>query len=1293
MNFLPIVLLCCVSLTTTLSRGASGYFVKPTQPANSSCPGQPCLTLAQYINASDFYFKSNNNSVFWLLNGTHFITSPLNITDAFNVTIKSYPWQDNHYNKPLIVYNSSNFCECPFGTGVCQKCSAIQFYNARRATVEGIELVSVKFNATSSITGIYFTKCDIIRVQSVSVSVNSKSVENNCVNRNGFSYVPILCGGIILEGTTETLLLNLTLKYVGFEAFHSHGFVVQNLTAVSSCRHGINTKYTTNISIQNVVVSGSKGHSLCFEQTQNMSVSGGRLSNSSDNGIYIENSSDIILNSIQFYKMKIKAIHLFQTRNTNVTNSKMNVCFLFCVYIQCASNTLFHNVTVMERGIWGQNIWGTSFINLNMTSLNTGLLLLNASHTVIEQSYLTVAQGSINALFINNSKETVIKNVTTNTPLSIQNSCNTLFDGSHMWNVINQPALMVYGGINTTIQHMSFKEFNGSFTDITNHPAVVVLYQTGNVNFHHCTFTGNEVSAVKAVGSDLTFSGTVMFVNNTASLGAAVILQQKSVMTLAQNSSLLFINNHAISVGGAIYVDTNTFYEVDEEGNAEHITLHAVCSFQFKGESFEFHNNCAGSGGDVVYGGHMGLATTATGSNCLQQFKQFSVINQTNTMSVISSQPSRVCVCNSTGYPDCLRVFYTHTVYPGESISLQAVVVGQDFGTGAGSIYGQFLSSGVEERAKLEPWQYSQEVSQTHCNQLTYSILAAPTRSIDLVLTAVEMGEVQIVSNTTVNSTLKEYHKFQNGDGLFPQELLDFPVYINIIVRPCPVGFSLSESSHKCVCNPTLSELPGVNCYIENQTFERSGTSWIGLNDETEIVVSQYCRMVFCDETAQNITVGNLDLQCNYNRSGVLCGRCRKGLSVPLGTHRCLRCSNRYLSLLLPFALAGFVVVFAIKILDVTVSTGYINGLILYFNIIQCAWAIFRAQGHNNALAVIVSWVNLDLGIETCFFDGLTQYWKTWLQFLFPLYIWTISGAVIILARYSSRMATMMGSNPVSVLATLFLLSYTKLLRVCIAIISLTYVEYPNGTKMVWLFNGNIEYLGAEHLPLFVVAVVVLIVLCVPYTLILLLGQWLNKCTNEVISRVMFRIKPIMDAYYGPLKDNHRYWIGVLLLSRAIIHIVLALNPDRTGRAIWLAIAVLSIFLLQMIGYVKGFYQSWCVSAYEVTIISNLALYTLAKLYSEGTESFTLDNIFVGAATLQMCCLIIYRLYIISKRQISRILTTPWKRNHVRRGNVVCKKREANEEETLVKKSSEAMDDGNNEEIPISTYSLPTYGT
>ena len=157
------------------------------------------------------------------------------------------------------------------------------------------------------------------------------------------------------------------------------------------------------------------------------------------------------------------------------------------------------------------------------------------------------------------------------------------------------------------------------------------------------------------------------------------------------------------------------------------------------------------------------------------------------------------------------------------------------------------------------------------------------------------------------------------------------------------------------------------------------------------------------------------------------------GLSVALGSRRCLCCSNKYLSLLFPIALAGVALVFAIKTLDITVSGGYINSLTLYFNIVHSVWIVVRSQGRNSVLTIIVFWINLDLGIETCFFDGLTNYWKNWLQFLFPLYIWALSGAIIVLARYSNRLTTVIGSNAISVLATLFLLSYNKLLRVCIA--------------------------------------------------------------------------------------------------------------------------------------------------------------------------------------------------------------------------------------------------------------------
>ena len=54
-----------------------------------------------------------------------------------------------------------------------------------------------------------------------------------------------------------------------------------------------------------------------------------------------------------------------------------------------------------------------------------------------------------------------------------------------------------------------------------------------------------------------------------------------------------------------------------------------------------------------------------------------------------------------------------------------------------------------------------------------------------------------------------------------------------------------------------------------------------------------------------------------------------------------------------------------------------------------------------------------------------------------------------------------------AVLATLFLLSYAKLLCSIINPLFFTFLEYPSGTKEVWLVDGNIPYLKGKHIPLF----------------------------------------------------------------------------------------------------------------------------------------------------------------------------------------------------------------------------------
>ena len=146
-----------------------------------------------------------------------------------------------------------------------------------------------------------------------------------------------------------------------------------------------------------------------------------------------------------------------------------------------------------------------------------------------------------------------------------------------------------------------------------------------------------------------------------------------------------------------------------------------------------------------------------------------------------------------------------------------------------------------------------------------------------------------------------------------------------------------------------------------------------------------------------------------------LCGGCQLGFSLALGSPQCCECSNNYhLALLILFALAGLALVFFIKVLNLTVAEGTINGLIFYANIVQANQAVFFPPESVVGLypvKVFIAWLNLDFGIMTCFFDGLDSYWKTWLQFVFSLYLWAIITLIIYLSHKFQSVAMILGNN------------------------------------------------------------------------------------------------------------------------------------------------------------------------------------------------------------------------------------------------------------------------------------------
>ena len=147
----------------------------------------------------------------------------------------------------------------------------------------------------------------------------------------------------------------------------------------------------------------------------------------------------------------------------------------------------------------------------------------------------------------------------------------------------------------------------------------------------------------------------------------------------------------------------------------------------------------------------------------------------------------------------------------------------------------------------------------------------------------------------------------------------------------------------------------------------------------------------------------------------------------------------------------------------------------------------FSHQVYNSFFSMFVAWLNLDLGIEICFYDDIDAFVITWCQFLFLLYIWFIVIAIIVASHCSTRVSKLCGSNTLQVLATLYLLSYAKLLRIIITTFSSTILVYPNGhQRRVWLYDGNV----------FIAASMLLIFVSIPFTAILLFVQLLQKYSN-----------------------------------------------------------------------------------------------------------------------------------------------------------------------------------------------------
>lgn len=136
---------------------------------------------------------------------------------------------------------------------------------------------------------------------------------------------------------------------------------------------------------------------------------------------------------------------------------------------------------------------------------------------------------------------------------------------------------------------------------------------------------------------------------------------------------------------------------------------------------------------------------------------------------------------------------------------------------------------------------------------------------------------------------------------------------------------------------------------------------------------------------------------------------------------------------------------------------------------------------------------------------------------------------------YNLKASRLFGRNSTKVLATLFLLSYAKILDAVFTALSFTFLDYPDGRQVVWLYDGNINYFRGKHIALFILAVIFILAFLIPYTIIVLSIQCLKKKSQYRLLGWVDSLKPLLDAYTGQYKDRYCSWTGLLLLVHFIL--------------------------------------------------------------------------------------------------------------------------------------------------------------
>ena len=1154
-------------------------YVLPDNSTNASCLFQPCATLSQYLLDNNGSLPVVSNVEYHFLPGEHYVPTDMFLQHLHNVTLTGYQSSFTILSSVII--------------------SSLQSY------------IKVYDSINVSIKGLVFKKHGVIKTFSNEVNLNLY----NLAYANCFS----------------CKLMNVQFLEYGFYGENLRGksylndIIIHLIELPLCCYSGIYILYFPDAfpNDENIVVN--EQNLLVLNRISMNSINDYEFYLTYGAGIYIYlpkesrslNTLTIIIRNSYFYNMSRMILHIIS--DECATNSTIKV--YHCVFSKNFYFAMFDMQSTMVKAKVSQFNVTLFFVNCTFIDNYKLPLLSIETHRINNLCFNSSCASASSVIITNcsffNNDDTLLNflntepvtcvNVHITGPVYILENHNTerlseIININNSFVHINGTMYISKSSANSVISIFSSYIFFNGLIEVSNNTVQTVLmhFQSSYVTFNGpITISHNVGSVIRTHSCNVTLNGPITISMNT-NCDYIMLLQYSEVLF---NKHVLFMSNMCYQIIVLKAHKETAYFKVMEHSNITFTDNNSsdLIAVKADGDQYNFHPFCL-----------------------------FQYVTLQNTSVVLPSHYT-VIISDSFLYK-CKFSFYhffshckwisTAAFYgqKAEVINQQIIQLNNNLSQSRYHTTIFYCSHfSADKIGPVYPGQKLQVELCTPCSDKD-SILYAETNNVQLPKSACKIAhQTELVNFVTNNSTMVTYTIVSEANDSCELFLTVSPFLYEIYevfdvqLVPCPIGFTLLNGV--CKCDPLLpSDID--TCYIDQSAIRRPANTWISYTQSgnSKYLISD-CPMDYCLPFSSNINLLYPDTQCQFNRSGILCSQCQPSLSMVFGSSRCIKCTNVHLLISIVIIVAGIVLVVFLYLLNLTVTKTTVNGVILYVNIIIINDSIFTNDKIFKPLLAFITFANLGLGFETCFYNGMDAYVQMWSYLFFPTILMIIAFTIIIASRYSSRILRLTYSRSLPVLATLFLLSYTTVLRgVLIVLFSYSTITHaPSGhQELVWSVDASVPLFGLKFTILFIICLVLFLILLF-FNIILLF----TRCLSQF--KLINHFKPILDAFQGSYKDNYYYWVAVHIILRSFF---LCLKAFQMKIRLLLATVILVLFT-SIFGYICP-NKNKLMNFHELLLLINLTIMHAVTCYGSDSVFSIVTNLMISLAFIQFCLIVIY---------------------------------------------------------------------